>query len=195
MRSPKKKVLFNSVVLIAVAAICFLLLASQQSCASQVRSRRVGNANELTLDAQGDLQSAIKAARFGDTIVLQAGATYEGPLVLPDKGVGNGTDADYITIRTSDLLGIARENERVSPAQSRSMAKIVSPNKQSAISTQPLAHHYRFVGIEFSPAADAGYVYNLMDLGSSGYNSTLQFSHHLVFVGCYVHLIGLNNVR
>ena len=178
----------------ALVIVFMLFVLTQENCgASQVRSRRVGNANEITLDAGGDLQGAIKAASFGDTIILQAGATYRGPLVLPDKGVGSGDD--YITIRTSDLAGIAKEGERVNPAQARAMPKIVSPSKQSAISTQAQAHHYRFIGIEFSPSSDAAYVYNLIDLGSTSYRSVSEFPHHLVFDRCYVHSTGLNKAR
>ena len=47
----------------------------------------------LTLDAGGDLQAAIDAAQPGDTILLQAGATFTGPFTLRAK---NGTA--YITI-------------------------------------------------------------------------------------------------
>ena len=196
MKVRQQRVLVSPVLVGSVIGLCLpLLLATQQSCASQVQSRRVGNANEFTLDARGDLQSAIKAARYGDTIILQAGATYEGPIVLPDKGASNGTDADYITIRTSDLAEIAKEGERVTPAQAKAMPKIVAPSKQAAISTQPQAHHYRFVGIEISPAKDASYVYNLIDLGSSSYASATQSSHHLVFDRCYVHSTGLGKAR
>ncbi len=187
--------LLSVVSLLGASGVCLLIFATQQSCASQVRSRRVGNANEFIVEARDDLQSAIKAAQYGDTIILTAGATYQGPIVLPDKGSGNGTDADYITIRTSDIAGIAKDGERVTPAQAKSMPKIVGPNKQSAISTQPQAHHYRFVGIEFAPAADAGYVYNLIDLGSGSYTEASQFPHHLIFDRCYVHSTGLNKAR
>jgi hypothetical protein len=101
-----------------------------------------------------------------------------------------------ITIRTSDLAGISREGERINPAQhARSMPKIVSPNEQAAVDTAPQAHHYKFVGIEFAPAANSKYVYNLIDLGQSNYTSLLQFPHHLVFDRCYVHATGLNRAR
>ena len=50
----------------------------------------------LTVNAGGNLQAAIDAAQPGDTIVLQAGATFTGPFTLPVK---NGTA--YITIRSS----------------------------------------------------------------------------------------------
>src|SRR5262245_22832774 len=33
----------------------------------------------------GDFQAALNAARLGDVIILQAGATYVGPFVLPKK--------------------------------------------------------------------------------------------------------------
>jgi hypothetical protein len=51
------------------------------------------------------------------------------------------------------------------------------------------------VGIEFLPAANASYVYNVIDLGSSDYTSLSQFPHHLVFDRCYVHSPGLNRAR
>jgi hypothetical protein len=44
------------------------------------------SAATLTVTAGGDLQAAIDAARPGDTIVLQAGATFNGPFRLRAKG-------------------------------------------------------------------------------------------------------------
>ncbi len=72
----------------------------------------------ITVPAGGDLQAAINNATPGDTIVLEAGATYRGPFVLPKK---NG-DA-YITIQSSRAGEIAA---RVSPSQSGLLAKLRS---------------------------------------------------------------------
>ena len=150
----------------------------------------------ITLKSGDDLQAALRSAKFGDTIVLQPGATYPGPIVLPFKSGGSGTDADYITIRTADLNGISAAGERIKPAlHARAMPKISAPAEKAAVATEPRAHHYRFIGVEFLPAANASYVYNVIDLGSADYTSPAQFPHHLVFDRCYVHSSGLNRAR
>jgi hypothetical protein len=196
MSQPMKSLVTASM-LAALAALSLPFLFAPANCtASQVRSRRVkGGGNEITVAPGGDLGGALKSAQFGDTILLQAGAIYKGPLVLTDKGLGTGTDADYITVRTSDVTGLGQEGNRIGPMQARLMPKIVSPNNQVAVRTEPQAHHYKFVGIEFAPAADATYVYNLIDLGASDCTSFSQFPHHLVFDCCYVHSTGLNKAR
>ena len=67
------------------------------------------------------------------------------------KIAGSGSDADYITIRTSDMTGISGEGERLKPAvHARAMPKIVAPDDKAAVSTEPRAHHYKFIGIESS---------------------------------------------
>lgn len=173
----------------ALAVMFCVMLALAQ------RPRRLEQ-NVIRLKAGDDLQAALKVARFGDTIVLQAGATYVGPIILPFKGAGSGTDADYITIRTSQLEAISNTDERVKPGlQARAMPKIVAPRENVAVGTEPKAHHYRFVGVEFLPAANASYVYNVIELGSSDYKSLDQFPHHLIFDRCYVHSPGLNRAR
>ena len=161
------------------------------------RPRRFQQTTNLVhLRSGDDLQAALRSARFGDTIVLQAGATFTGPVVLPFKGHSSSVDADYITIRTSDLSGIAQEGERVKPSiHARAMPKIVAPGGKASVVTEPGAHHYRFVGIEFVPASSATYVYNVIDLGGSDYKSYSQFPHHLIFDRCYVHSTGLNRAR
>lgn len=142
------------------------------------------------------LQAAIDRAKFGDTILLQAGATFIEQVMLPYKGPGTNTDADYITIRTSNLSGIPAEGERLRPSQHASaLPKILAPRGQSALATNPQAHHYRFIVVEFAPAADSDYLYNLLWLGSDDYKSLSQFPHHLVFDRCYVHSTGLNKAR
>src|SRR5262249_52739363 len=47
----------------------------------------------VTVNAGGDLQAAINNAQPGDTIVLQAGATFTGNFILPAK-----SGSAYVTI-------------------------------------------------------------------------------------------------
>jgi hypothetical protein len=179
-----------------LALFCVALAAWAVSAFTQRPQRSAAPTRTITLRAGGDLQAALTSARFGDTIVLEAGATFTGPVTLPFKGAGSGTDADYITIRTSDLAGIAPEGERLKPApESRALPRIVAPNEKPAVATEAGAHHYKFVGVEFLPAQTAAYVYNVVELGSSDYTSAAQFPHHLIFDRCYVHSTGLNRAR
>jgi hypothetical protein len=189
------KVILAAMGLAALSAVVLVLFLAKRT-PLQVRSRRAAELNQINLNANGDLRAALKSAKFGDTIVLQAGATYSGPFTLPYKGPGTGSDSDYITIRTSDLSGISADGDRIKPQQhSRAMAKIVAPNSESAIHTEQQSHHYRFIGIEFAPADSSKYVWNVIDLGASDYNDYSQFPHHLIFDRCYVHSTGLGKAR
>jgi hypothetical protein len=188
-KQKRSKIFLTAFGIPALIVGCITLLL-----ACKLDQGRTRQGNQITLKAGADLQNALESATFGDTIILQAGASY-GPIVLPDKGAGSGTDADYITIRTSDLSGISGEGDRIKPGiHARAMPRIVSPNQGSAVNTKQQAHHYRFVGVEFSPAADAKYVYNLINLGNSE-TSYSQFPHHIIFDRCYVHSTGLGKAR
>jgi hypothetical protein len=189
-RTEKSKRILKFATFAAFVVVSLGFALAERSRAQLPRQRTI------TLRAGDDLQAALRSAKFGDTIVLPAGSTFRGPIILPFKTGGSGTDADYITIRTADLAGIANIDERLKPAvHVRAMPKIVAPAEQPAVGTEPRAHHYKFVGVEFLPAANASYVYNVIDLGSSDYTSPAQFPHHLIFDRCYVHSTGLNRAR
>jgi hypothetical protein len=182
-------------VVVAVAIVVGLVGIGLLFAMAQQRARRVGNSNIIQVKAGGDLQGAIDDAKYGDVIVLDAGATYRGPITLRYKE-GASDSNQYITITTSNRNGIPAENQRVNPqAHAAAMPKIVGPNSTAAIATDAAAHHYKFVGIEFSPAEDSKYLYNLIDLGRSDYKSLEQFPHHLVFDRCYIRSTGLNKAR
>ncbi|HEX6650553.1 MAG TPA: hypothetical protein VF075_13475 [Pyrinomonadaceae bacterium] len=184
-------------VFITVAIVSGLLAVSLFLAVAQ-RARRVSgpsssSAATIQVKSGGNLQSAIDNARYGDVIELEAGGTYKGPIMLPFK---EGAGDQYITITTSNPNGIPRENERVNPqVHVNAMPKIVGPDSSVAIATAERAHHYKFVGVEFAPSADSKYLYNLIDLGKTDYNSLSQFPHHLIFDRCYVHSTGLNKAR
>jgi len=173
----------------------FAVAQKQRETPPASRVRRVSNASTVTVKPGADLQAALDKAEYGDVIVLEAGATYSGPIVLPFKESKSGSE-QYITITTSNLDGIPGDGQRVDPQRhAQAMPKIASPNNSVAIGTAERAHNYKFVGIEFSPAAGSQYVYNLIDLGKSDYKSLSQFPHHLVFDRCYIHSTGLNKAR
>src|SRR5829696_4364864 len=87
----------------------------------------------LAVPAGGDLQAAINAAASGDTIILEAGATYRGPFTLPKK-----TGDSYITIQSARAGEIAG---RVSPSQSGLLAKLRSNvSGDPIVKTAPGAH-------------------------------------------------------
>jgi hypothetical protein len=146
---------------------------------------RVSQAATVTVPAGGNLQTAINNAQPGDTILLEAGATYTGPFNLPVKA-----GADYITIRTNASDSSLPVDTRVSPAQASLMPKIVSPGSgQPALRTDAGAHHYRFIGVEFMPANVSAFVYDLITFGldRSGQTSMSQVPHHLIIDRCYIH--------
>src|SRR6266852_3433210 len=93
--------------------------------------------------AGGNLQAALDAAQPGDTILLQAGATFSGSFTLRVKS-GTG----WIVVRTSASDStLPPEGTRMSPAYAPLLAKIVASTSAAALQTAPGAHHYRFVGI------------------------------------------------
>jgi len=151
------------------------------------RARRVSPAQRegstLRLDRDGDLQDAIDQAKPGDTIVLDTEGVYKGPITLPAKS-GN----DFITIQSARAKDLP-EGVRVSPSQSALFAKVQSAtNGEPIVKTKPGAHHYKFVGIEFSTTDANVKVYDLIRLGDDRSQTTRQsVPRHLVIDRSYIH--------
>jgi hypothetical protein len=141
----------------------------------------------INVAAGGDFQAALNAARPGDSIVLQAGATYTTPpdgFILPNK-----SGAEWIVIKTSNLDGLPSEGNRVSPSNAAAMPTLVTNGLWPAVSTAPGAHHYRFIGVEFmvAPAQPSNYGIIALGEGSSAQSSAAQVPHDIIIDRSYVH--------
>jgi len=141
----------------------------------------------------GDLQAALNTAQPGDTIELAAGATYVGSFTLPVK---SGTS--YITIQSSRAIELTA-GVRVSPSQSRLMAKLQSNSAEAVVKTVNGSHHYQFVGIEFTTGNAGTINYGVVSFGdgdTSGTQRTLDVvPHHLTIDRCYIHGLPGQNVQ
>jgi hypothetical protein len=139
----------------------------------------------LQVSAGADLQAALDRAQPGDTIVLEAGATFTGPFTLPNKTTGSG----WIYVVTSKLASLPPPGQRVGPPQAANMARIVpraySNVQSSALTTVDGSHHFRFVGIEFA-SVPGPELYTLIAIGNQD-ASAATLAHHIVFDRCYVH--------
>jgi hypothetical protein len=183
---------------VVVAGLLLFLRLDQErrGASTQVRPRRVDKSKSTFLKKGDDLQAAIDAAQFGDKIVLQAGASFESPssssprdfgFALPDKGPGTGTDADYITIESSSA-GSLPAGVRVSPANAPLMARIVASAAPNAVQLRQGAHHYKFIGIEFTNKDATGIHTNSL-IDSQTYIPQGTNPHHVVIDRCYLHPI------
>jgi hypothetical protein len=132
--------------------------------------------------AGDDLQATLNKAQLGDTIVLQAGASWTGPFTLPNKTSGSG----WIYVISSQLANLPPPGTRVSPANAVNMPKILAPKGLNAIVTVANSHHYRFAGIEFATVSGAAPVYQVVVIGN-GDTSPATLPHHIIFDRCYVH--------
>ena len=138
-------------------------------------------AETINVNQGGDLQDALYRAQPGDEVVLQAGATFSGNFVLPVK-----SGESYVTVRSS-RSGELPEGARVSLSDAAKMARLETPNVAPVLRAPSGAHHYRFVGVEFTQGASVGqYGYNLIELGEDREADPARAAHHLEFDRCIV---------
>lgn len=157
-----------------------------QACINTALANTPSTGNVTTLPAGGNLQTALNNLACGDTLQLQAGATFTGVFIFPTRTCDS---AHWITIRTSAPdSSLPPEGTRVTPCYagvsslpgrpafncgslSAVLAKIVmSPMQGSGpIQFAVGANHYRLIGLEITRSAGTGIVYNLVSVqGSAG---------------------------
>jgi hypothetical protein len=149
-----------------------------------------------TVHAGENLEEALKRASCGETVALQAGATFSGLFTLPDK---HCDDLHWIILRTNAPdSSLPPEGTRLTPCYAgvsslpgrpplkcasteNVLAKIEFDAKGGSgpIIFSPGASHYRLIGLEITRAQSTAAVHNL-----------IQFSgpaDHLVFDRLWMH--------
>jgi len=139
------------------------------------------HAATIAVNAGGNLQTALNTAQPGDTIVLQAGATFVGNFTLPAK-----PGASWITIRSSASdASLPPGNLRMDPRYALLLPKLKSPNTSSALVTAPGAHHYWLQFLEFQ--ANVGGAGEIIRVGSSSEPIAGNQARQIIFDRVYIH--------
>ena len=135
-----------------------------QACINTALANTPAPGKVTLVQAGGSIQSAINAAACGDTIQIQAGASFTGTFSLPNKSCDG---QHWIIIRTSApdsslpaegtrltpcYAGVASLPDRppyYCPSATDVMPQILAAGNQ-AFTTQPGASYYRFIGLEIT---------------------------------------------
>jgi len=145
----------------------------------------------ITVNSGGNLQSALNSANCGDTIQLQAGATFTGVFTFPAKSC----DADHwIIVRTSaDDSALPAEGSRLTPCYAGVSSLPGRPALQCVATTNVLAklllttanngpvifaagaNHYRLIGLEIARPVGTGVVTALASIATGGTANNLIF--------------------
>ena len=138
----------------------------------------------VPVPAQGDLQAALNDAKPGDTLVLDAGATYTGPFTLPKK-TGDG----WIIMKSAAESQLPPPGTRISPEKhAKEMPRLLAPqNNTNALRAEKGAHRYRFIGIEFAAAPQVKRVSAIVDLSHDASGKLEEVPSHIIFDRVYIH--------
>lgn len=131
----------------------------------------------ITVNSGGNLQSALNNATCGDTILLQAGATFAGLFKFPAKSCD---DSHWIIVRTSaDDSLLPAEGTRLTPCYAgvaslpgrpafncSSTKNVLAKLVMNQVGSGPVvfaadANHYRLIGLELTRLSGTGVVYAL----------------------------------
>jgi len=123
----------------------------------------------IPVSAGGDLQGALNAAHCGDTIELQAGATYAGVFSLPAKSCDDG---HWVIVRTNASdNALPAEGQRATPCfagvtslpgrpsfSCNNPQKVLAKLEYNKTTDGPIvirngANHYRLIGLELTRVA------------------------------------------
>src|SRR5690348_10135550 len=132
----------------------------------------------IRVNSGDNLQAVLNKARCGDTIDLQAGATFTGAFIFPNKSCD---DSHWIIVRTSsDNSLLPPQGSRLTPCYAgvsslpgrpgfncsstkNVLARLVMHRGQASgpVVLAPGANHYRLIGLELTREAGIGLVYAL----------------------------------
>ena len=149
-----------------------------------------------TVHSGQSLEQVLASASCGDIIQLQAGATFSGNYVLPEKKCD---DSHWIIIRTSAPdSSLPPEGTRLTPcyagvsslagrsqlncaSTANVLAKIefLGTGGSGPLAFAPAANHYRLIGLEVTRTVSPADVYNLIEF--------LGPADHLVFDRLWIH--------
>lgn len=150
----------------------------------------------ISVNAGGDLQTALNDANCGDTITLQAGAVFAGRFDLPAKSCD---DQHWIIIRTSSPdSALPAEGTRINPCYAgvsslpgrpaftcpvlkNVMAQILYtvPGVPGPFQFLTGANHYRFIGLEITRALPTVHIWNLV--------SAVDTADQIIFDRVWIH--------
>lgn len=149
----------------------------------------------LNVRTSSDLQRALDRAVPGDTIHLEAGAVFVGHFTLPYKR-GDNPESDWIVIRSSARNSeLPSPGERISPSFVPVMPKLITPDGSPVLRTEPRAHHYRFIGVEFSIGDRVTTNFGLIRLGNGDETDESMLAHDIIIDRCYIHGNDTANLR
>lgn len=165
-----------------------------QRCIYTALSSTPSAGKKILLSAGGDVNSALAHASCGDVVLLEAGATFKGPVTLPAK---NCDAQHWVTLRTSvPDSSLPSEGTRITPcyagvaslpgrpayscpAPQNVLAKVQIASGAGAITVAPGANYYRIIGLEITRQRGTGLVYGLVKI--------LGTADHLIFDRVWIH--------
>ena len=157
------------------------------------RTVRAGNGAEL--------QGALDRAEAGDTILLEAGATFhpvtpDGSFLLRRRPIPAGS---WVTIRSADKAfdtdGSLPPWKRVDKANANLMPKVRAAGSAPAVRTEAGARGYRLVGLDIGPDAAVASLSNLVELGTGREAAVDAEPSDIVIDRCYLHGNDSGNFR
>lgn len=153
----------------------------------------------FTVRAGDDLQAIVDKAQPGDTVDVQANATF------PPLAIRNKTDSyKWLTIRTSAWASLPAPGVRIGPVHSPLMPKLVPVDTGYALDIYPTsngftrARNVRFIGIEIAVNPNFPVNFGLVKIGTNDSWKTMLGMEptDIIFDRCYVHgLPGLDSKR
>ena len=134
----------------------------------------------VTVRAGESLQRALDVARGGDVIALEAGAEFEGPFRLPNR-----RDNGWVIVRAAlDDAELPERGQRLSPDHAARLPRLISRSASVLIASAG-AHHYRFIGLEISPASGTA-LHALVELGADAVDLA-SVPHDFIIERCFLH--------